>query len=167
MIFDILFRLRTYAITLTADVKKAFHQVGVHEKDRGIFRFLWFHNVLSDRWKKEYLIDLGEYQKIKHPNKHQQIGHLKNIVIVHDYMILRSVWKVAIVEEVINATDGNIRGSIIRVPRTRFLVKRPVNKLYLIEGVQNERKTAIESGDIVRNNKKTPYLIEKQPLWLI
>ena len=82
-------------------------------------------------------------------------------------MILRSVWKVGIVEEVIKATDGNIRGSIIRVPRTRFLVKRPVNKSYLIEGVQNERKTAIESGDIVRNNKKTPHLIEKQPLWLI
>ena len=34
LIFDILIRFRTYAIALTSDIEKAFHQVNVHEKDR-------------------------------------------------------------------------------------------------------------------------------------
>ena len=66
----------------------------------------------------------------------------------------RSAWKVGIVEEVIKETDGNIRRAVVRVPKTKSLIKRFVNRLYLIERVQNERKTTIESGDIGNNNKE-------------
>ena len=45
----------------------------------------------------------------------------------------QSAWKVGIVEEVIKGTDGNIRGAVIRVQRTKSLIKRPVNRSYLIE----------------------------------
>ena len=65
----------------------------------------------------------------------------------------RSAWKVGMVEEVIKGTDGNIRGAVVRDPRTKSLIKRPVNRLYLIERVQNEPKATIES-DIVNNNKE-------------
>ena len=50
-------------------------------------------------------------------------------------------------------TNDNIRGAVVRVPRTKSLIKRPVNRLYLIERVQNEPKATIES-DIVNNNKE-------------
>ena len=63
----------------------------------------------------------------------------------------QSAWKVAIVVEVINGTDGNTREAIAKVPRTKFLIKRPVNRLYLTERVQNEPKATIES-DIVNGN---------------
>ena len=33
----------------------------------------------------------------------------------------RSAWKVGIVEQVIKGSDGNIRGAVIRVPRTKSL----------------------------------------------
>ena len=36
-------------------------------------------NHFWDRWKKEYLVNMREYQKIKHPNKHQQIVNVKTL----------------------------------------------------------------------------------------
>ena len=67
----------------------------------------------------------------------------------------RSAWKFGIVEQVIKGTDDNIQGPVVRVPGTKSLIKinRPVNRLYLIERVQNETKATIES-DIVNNNKE-------------
>ena len=122
-------------------------------------------NHFWDRWK-EYLINLREYQKIKHPNKHQQIVNVKDIVKVQEDKIPRFAWKVGVVEVVIKGADGNIRGEVVRVPRTKSLTKRPVNRLYLIERVQNEPKATIES-DIVKNNKENSRPKEKQPLWMI
>ena len=110
-------------------------------------------NHFWDRWKKEYLVNMREYQKIKHPNKYQQIVNVKGIVIVQEDKMPRSAWKVGIAEEVIKGTDGNIRGAVVRVPRTKSLIKRSVNILYLIERVQNEPKATIES-DIVNNNEE-------------
>ena len=74
-----------------------------------------------------------------------------DIVIVREDKMPQSAWKVAIVVEVINGTDGNTREAIAKVPRTNFLIKRPVNRLYLTERVQNEPKATIES-DIVNGN---------------
>ena len=89
-------------------------------------------NHFWDRCKKEYLVNLREYQKIKHPNKHQQIVNVKGIAIGQEGNMSRSTWKVGIVEEVIRGTDGNIRVAVVRVKRTKSLIKRPVNRLYLI-----------------------------------
>ena len=64
--------------------------------------------------------------------------------------MLQSAWKVGIVEKVIK---GNVRGAVVRVPKAKSLIKRPVNRLYLIERVQNEPKATIES-DIANNNNE-------------
>jgi hypothetical protein len=37
----ILLRFRVHTIGLTADIEKAFHQIGLHEQDRDFVRFLW------------------------------------------------------------------------------------------------------------------------------
>ena len=54
-------------------------------------------NHFWDQWKKEHLINLLEYQKIKHSNKHQQIVNVKDIVIVQEGKMSRSAWKVGII----------------------------------------------------------------------
>ena len=106
-------------------------------------------NHFWERWKKEYPVNLREYLKIKHQNKHQQTVNVKDIVIVQEDKMRRTTWKVGI-----EGTDDNIRGAVGRVPRTKSLIKRPVNRLlYLIERVQNEPKATIES-EIVNNNKE-------------
>ena len=69
-------------------------------------------NHFWDCWRKEYLVNLREYQKIKHPHKHQQIVNVKDIVIVQEDKMPRSAWKVGIIEEVIKGTDGNVQGAI-------------------------------------------------------
>ena len=97
-------------------------------------------NHFWDRWKQEYLVNLREYQKIKHPNKYQETVNVKDIVIVQEDKMPRSAWKVGIVEEIIKGIDGNIRGAVVRVRRTKSLIKRPVSRLYLIERVQNKPK---------------------------
>ena len=65
-------------------------------------------NDFWDRWKKGLLVNLREYQKIKHPNKHQQIVNVKIIVIVQEDTMPRSAWEVGILEKFIKETDGNI-----------------------------------------------------------
>ena len=55
-------------------------------------------NHICDHWKKGYLVNLREYQKIKHPHKRQQIANVKDIVIVQEDEMPRSTWKVGIVE---------------------------------------------------------------------
>ena len=47
-------------------------------------------NHFWDCWRKEYLVNLREYQKIKHPHKHQQIVNVKDIVIVQEDKMPRS-----------------------------------------------------------------------------
>ena len=44
-IFDTLIRFRSYAIALTADIEKAFLQIGVKEADRNALRFIWFEDI--------------------------------------------------------------------------------------------------------------------------
>ena len=92
-------------------------------------------NHFWGRWRKEYQVNLCEYQKIKH-------SKCKDIVIVQEDKMPRSACKVEIVE-VTKGTDSNNRGAVVRVPRTKSLIKRPVNRLYLIERVQNELKVIL------------------------
>ena len=48
LIFDISLRFRTFLITMTSDIEKAFLQVSVDKGDRDYLRFLWFDDVFSD-----------------------------------------------------------------------------------------------------------------------
>ncbi|KAI9558404.1 hypothetical protein GHT06_015184 [Daphnia sinensis] len=48
-ILAVLLRFRVHQICLTADIEKAFHQVGLHENDRDYVRFLWLKNPLNPK----------------------------------------------------------------------------------------------------------------------
>ena len=49
LVFDILLGFRAQVIALTADIKKAFHQISVDNDDRYYLRFLWLENIFSDQ----------------------------------------------------------------------------------------------------------------------
>ena len=78
---------------------------------------------------KEYVVNLREYQKLKHSSKHQQIVNVKDIFIIQEDKMPQSTWTVGMVVEVIKRTNGNIQRAVVRVPRTKSLINRPVNKL--------------------------------------
>ena len=86
-------------------------------------------NHFCVRWKKEYLVNLREYQKLKHSNKHQQIVDVKDIFIIQKDKMPQSTWKLGIVVEVIKGTHGNIQAAVVRIPRTKYLINRSANKL--------------------------------------
>ena len=45
---EILDQFQTYCIALTADIKKAFLMICVHEEDRNVLQFLWVDDLSSD-----------------------------------------------------------------------------------------------------------------------
>ena len=47
------------------------------------------------------------------------------------------MWRVGIVEELLQGKDSQIRGAKVRVPNTNSILKRPVNKLYLLERMKD------------------------------
>ena len=47
LLFDTLVRFRSQPIAITADIKKAFLQIEIDEKDRDMLRFLWYDDVLK------------------------------------------------------------------------------------------------------------------------
>ena len=51
MIFDIILRFRLFSIPITADIEKAFLQIGIKETDRDYLRFLWVDDILKENPK--------------------------------------------------------------------------------------------------------------------
>ena len=98
------------------------------------------NNILNhfwDRWRTEYLINLREYHKVKLQKFNRPQMQLKGVVIVEEEKQSRSMWGVGIVEELLRRKDGQIRGGKVRVPKTNSILKRPVNKLYLVERMKD------------------------------
>ena len=90
-------------------------------------------NHFWERWRKEYLTSLREYQKIVQPNDNLPMIKIGDIVIVHEKSQPRAIWRMGKIEEVIKGIDGHIRGAVVRISKTNSLIKRPINLLYPIE----------------------------------
>ena len=54
-------------------------------------------------------------------------------VIIEESNLPSSTWELARVHEVIVSKDANIRGALVKVAKTKMFVKRPVNRLYLVQ----------------------------------
>ena len=48
-IFDMMIKFRSYAIGITADIEKAFHQILIENTDRDMLRFLWLDDIRRNR----------------------------------------------------------------------------------------------------------------------
>ena len=94
-------------------------------------------NHFWDHWGKEYLINLRENHKVKLQKFNRPQIQLKDAVIVEEERQSRSMWRVGLVEELLQGKDGQIRGAKVRVPKTNSILKRPVNKLYLVERMKD------------------------------
>ena len=71
-----------------------------------------------NRWRKEYITSLREYQKIIQPNNNLPIINNGDIVIVHEKFQPRMLWKMGIIEDVIKGSDGHTRGAVVRIPES-------------------------------------------------
>ena len=71
-----------------------------------------------NRWRKEYITSLREYQKIIQPNDNLPIINNGDIVTVHEKFQPRMLWKMGIIEDVIKGSDGHTRGAVVRIPES-------------------------------------------------
>lgn len=89
------------------------------------------------RWRREYLLKLREchrYAEWTSPGSNQiAVG---DVVLLYDESLPRTLWKLALVEGLIQGKDGLVRGARIRVRsgKDKFLsLQRPIQHLYPLE----------------------------------
>ena len=82
-----------------------------------------------------------------------------DVVVIGEDVVSRHRWKLGIVVELIKSDDELVRGEKVKVGKTRNVIRRPVNCLYLIEvhaaeqlpcHIRNVRKT--KKKDVGNNN---------------
>ena len=79
---------------------------------------------------------LRENHKITSANKNHPTISLNDVVLIEEERKPRSTWKMGIVVELIKGKDDNVRGAIVRVPKSNSLITRPICKLYHIESLR-------------------------------
>ena len=89
----------------------------------------------ENRWKKEYLTELREFQRNNNriPDKQVRVG---DVVLISDENLPRTRWRLGKVEELRTSSDGFVRGCKLRVHnegRRVSYLNRPVNKLCYFE----------------------------------
>ncbi|XP_061171676.1 uncharacterized protein LOC133181152 [Saccostrea echinata] len=110
-------------------------------------------NHFWSRWKREYLTSLREY----HTSNGRRSQNIKvgDIVQIHEEKP-RIMWKLAVVEELIQGRDGFVRAVTLRTKNG--LTNRPILKLYPIE--VNENELQIQSSDRVSKTKAKERISE-------
>ena len=92
---------------------------------------------------------LCENHKITSTNKNRPTISLIDVVLIEEKRKPRSTGKMGIIVELIKGKDDNVRGAIVRVPKSNSLITRPICKLYHIEFLREC------SNDIVTVNDNT------------
>ena len=66
----------------------------------------------------------------------QEVIAIGDVVVVYDYELPRTLWRLGKVEQLIRGSDGAVRGAVVKVnsgkKKTSFL-KRPIQHLYPLE----------------------------------
>ena len=108
-------------------------------------RAKYLHTLIvhyENRWKKEYLTELREFQKNKDrlPARQVEIG---DVVLIEEEGLPRCRWRLGKVHELLRSRDGFVRGVKLRVHnpnRKVSFINRPVNKLCYFEVSSEERE---------------------------
>eukprot|EP00731_Ephydatia_muelleri_P005954 Em0003g202a len=111
------------------------------------------------RWKTEYLIDLRETHRFS-TNKDKGYGKiaLGDIVLVHDDNHPRTFWRLGRVEQLIQGSDGHVRGAVVRVSSKTgsTTLRRPLQRLYPLEIKHPDAETPVTPDKQQGTTKKLP-----------
>ena len=89
------------------------------------------------RWKREYLLELREHHRSSKPpgvDAHP-IGK-GDLVTVYDDSHPRGLWRLGVVHDLNESSDGEVRGACVRVISKTgrpILLRRPIQHLYPLE----------------------------------
>ena len=115
------------------------------------------HNIINyfwDKWRKEYLVNLRECQKIQMKDDNRQVISVRDVVFIEEDKVLIFCSRMEFVERLITGKDGAARGAVARVYKTRRKISRPVFRLHPVENAGNKKKEVNDaSGTIVPRNR--------------
>ena len=107
------------------------------------------HNIINhfwDRWRTEYLVNLRECQ-IKYDNR--QVISVGDVVLIEEDKLPRFCWRMGLVGSLIYGKDEAARGTVVRVSKTCREISRAVNKLYPVEGFENNKKEMNDASETI------------------
>ena len=99
-----------------------------------------------ERWRKEYITSLRETHSASN-GRHSEKNSIGDIVIIYDDKQPRHLWKIAKVQSVIAGRDGRVRGAEVKVGKSGYVIKRPVNRLFPLVKVENSGEK-LEGGSV-------------------
>ena len=110
-------------------------EANVHEiKERDLRTRAKYLNKCRDnlwkRWKTEYIRSLRERHNMKAKDKDQQIK-IGQVVMIHDEEKNRGVWKIGVVEQLIQGRDRIVRAARLRTGKNK--IERALQMLYPLE----------------------------------
>ena len=88
------------------------------------------------RWKKEDLVGLREYHRMKSLNAGQEVIQEGDVVSIHDRTLKKGFWRLGLVESLIRGRDQEVRGAEVKVcskGRKPCVIKRPLQLLFPLE----------------------------------
>ena len=124
-------------------------------------RLQHLENILNhfwNRWSREYLTALRDYQKYVPRKNTNNIPNVNDIVIIKEDKLPRQQWRLGRIMELIESRDGNIRAAKVLVGKTGNTIERVVNRLYPLEQsfvnfeskIDRPKRTAAILADIKR-----------------
>ena len=108
------------------------------------------------RWKKEYLVSLREYNHV-HKGTESEIRVHRVVLIENKMKKNRLTWKLGRVTDLILVNDDQVRGARVRIANGN-IIKRPLQKLYPFEISEYRRDAETKpEGEIIHEGyKKRP-----------
>ena len=119
-----------------------------------------------EQWKNEYITSLREQHSsnINNQKKSESNISVGDICVLVDNNTPRSKWKLVRVKELIKSKDGKIRGaSIVTIvnEQRKKILKRPINKLVMIEQGTDSTLKELEPKITFVDDKNIPDLFGK------
>ena len=108
------------------------------------------------RWRHDYLTSLREFHRRSGDTR--QVIKKGDVVIIHDDTP-RTMWKIAVVIDLVMGGDGLVRAATLRT--ANGTTNRPITKLYPLELNENESLAATQNQD---KHSTTPVNIPNSPL---
>ena len=100
-----------------------------------------------NRWRKEYVTNLREQQRIS-KQRYSSAIKINDIVIIYEDKQPRQQWKLGRVLALIQGRDKKVRGAEVKVGKSGAIIRRPVNRLYPIFSPASEVDQPFVAGNV-------------------
>ena len=84
-------------------------------------------------WYREYLDGLRETGSCRKVGKGAFEIKVGDVVVIEEDVVPRHRWRLGVVVELLEGSDGYIRGAKVKVGKTKNIIRRPANRLYPTE----------------------------------